>query len=103
MEKIQEVCKNLFIEDIEVRTDDDPDVKPYIQEMQIEWANVELPKVFTDIKRLLALFLTERFEKLKKIGILKRADVKYVSKSDLLQLQAELRSRISQGEKDFVV
>ncbi len=103
MEKIQEVCKNLFIEDIEVRTFDDPDVKPYIQEIQIDWVKVELPKVFTDIQRLLLIFLNERFEKLKKWGILRMADLKYVTKSDLLRLQAELRSRISHGEKDFVV
>ncbi|MBI2647306.1 DEAD/DEAH box helicase, partial [Candidatus Woesearchaeota archaeon] len=103
MEKIQEVCKNLFIEDIEVRTFDDPDVKPYIQEIQIDWVKVELPKVFTDIQRLLLIFLNERFEKLKKWGILRMTDLKYVTKSDLLQLQAELRSRISHGEKDFVV
>ncbi|MBS3101453.1 DEAD/DEAH box helicase [Candidatus Woesearchaeota archaeon] len=103
MEKIQEVCRNLFIEDIEVRTDDDPDVKPYVQEMQIDWVNVELPKVFTDIQRFLVLFLRERFEKLKKWGILKRADVKYVGKSDLLQLQAELRGKIAAGERDFVM
>lgn len=103
MEKIQEVCRNLFIEDIEIRTDDDPDVKPYVQEMQIDWVNVELPKVFTDIQRFLLLFLRERFEKLKKSGILKRHDPKYVTKSDLLQLQAELRARIAQGEKDFVI
>lgn len=103
MGKIQEVCKNLFIEDIEVRTDDDPDVKPYIQEMQIDWVNVELPRIFTDIQKFLLLFLRERFEKLKKWGILKRADLKYVAKSDLLGLQAELRGRIASGEKDFVV
>src|SRR3989338_5790208 len=36
MLKIEEICKNLFIEDIEVRTDDDPDVKPYVQEMRSE-------------------------------------------------------------------
>ncbi len=103
MEQIQEVCKNLFIEDIEVRTDDDPDVKPYVQEIQTEWINVELSKVFTDIQNLLLIFLRERFEKLKKWGVLKRADVRYVSKSDLLQLQGEIRSRISKGEKDFVM
>jgi len=103
MEKIQEVCRNLFIEDIEVRTDEDPDVKPYVQEIHTEWVKVELPKVFVDIQKLLSAFLHERFEKLKKWGILKRADVKYVSKSDLLQLQGELRGRISSGEKDFVV
>lgn len=103
MDKIQEVCKNLFIEDIEVRTDEDPDVKPYVQEIEIGWVKVELPKIFTDIQRLLLLFLRERFEKLKKWGILRRSEVKYVAKSDLLQLQAELRGRIASGEKDFVV
>ena len=103
MEKIQEVCRNLFIEDIEVRTDEDPDVKPYVQEMQIDWVKVDLPKVFTDIQKLLLSFLGERFEKLKKTGILKRGNLKFVTKSDLLQLQAELRGRIASGEKDFVV
>ncbi|MBI3027680.1 DEAD/DEAH box helicase [Candidatus Woesearchaeota archaeon] len=103
MDKIQEVCRNLFIEDIEVRTDDDNDVRPYIQEIQIDWIYAELPKVFKDIQRLLLLFLKERFEKLRKWGVLRRAELKYVTKSDLLQLQAGLRGRIAQGEKDFVV
>ncbi|MBI2658071.1 DEAD/DEAH box helicase [Candidatus Woesearchaeota archaeon] len=103
MEKIQEVCRNLFIEDIEVRTDDDPDVKPYVQEMQVDWVNVELPRIFIDIQKLLLLFLRERYDKLKKSGVLRRNDLKFVSKSDLLQLQAELRSRALQGEKDFVI
>ncbi len=103
MEKIQEVCRNLFIEDIEVRTDEDPDVKPYIQEMQIDWVKVDLPKVFADIQRFLLLFLRERFEKLKKWGVLQRKELKYVTKSDLLQLQAELRGKIAAGEKDFVM
>ena len=103
MEKIQEVCKNLFIEDIEVRTDEDPDVKPYVQAIQTEWVSVELPRVFIDIQKFLLAFLRERFERLKKSGVLKKADVKFVSKSDLLQLQGEIRSRISQGEKDFTM
>ena len=103
MDKIEEVCKNLFIEDIEVRTDDDPDVKPYVQEVQIDWVKVELPKVFADIQRLLTLFLRERFEKLKSWGILQMKDVGFVSRTDLLELQAQLRGRISSGEKDFVM
>ncbi len=103
MEKIQEVCKNLFIEDIEVRTYEDADVKPYIQDIKIDWAIVELPEIFTEVQRFLALFLKERIEKLKKWGILRRAELKFVTKSDLLQLQAELRGRIAHGERDFVV
>ncbi|MBI4452542.1 DEAD/DEAH box helicase [Candidatus Woesearchaeota archaeon] len=103
VQKIEEVCKNLFIEDIEVRTDEDADVSPYIQEIHTEWVKVALPKVFVDIQKLLHAFLQERLEKLKKWGILQRQNLKYVAKSDLLQLQAELRGRVASGEKDFVV
>jgi len=103
LEKIQEICRNLFIEGIEVRTDEDPDVRPYIQEVQVDWVKVNLPRVFTDIRKFLSQFLDERFEKLKKWGILKRTDLRFVTKSDLLRLQGELRGRISSGEKDFVV
>ena len=44
MEKITEVCNNLFIEEIEVRTETDPDVSPYVQETELEWVEVELTK-----------------------------------------------------------
>ncbi|MBD3310622.1 DEAD/DEAH box helicase, partial [Candidatus Woesearchaeota archaeon] len=37
LEKIKEVARNLHAEEIEVRTDSDPDVKPYIQDIRIEW------------------------------------------------------------------
>ena len=30
LDRIQEVCKNLYIEEIEIRTDQDPDVKRYV-------------------------------------------------------------------------
>ena len=83
MEKIQEVCKNLFIEDIEVRTDEDSDVKQYVQDIQVDWVKLPLPKIFIDIQKFLLLFIKERFEKLKSLGVLKKTDVRYISKSDL--------------------
>jgi len=105
IEKIEEVCKNLCIEQIEVRTDEDPDVKQYIQEIKIDWVKVKLPPVFKDIQKYLMLFLREKMEKLKKWGMLHRKDyqLKYVNKTDLLRLQAELRGRAASGERDFVV
>ena len=103
LEKIQEVCKNLYIEEIEIRTDKDPDVKPYVHEIDINWVEVELPKVFLEAKNYLQNFLNDRLEKLKKCGILRRTDLRYVSKTELLGLQAELRGRAFTGEKDFVV
>ncbi|MBW2977035.1 DEAD/DEAH box helicase [Candidatus Woesearchaeota archaeon] len=103
LEKIQEVCKNLYIEEIEIRTDKDPDVRPYVHEIEIDWVKVELPKVFLEVRKYLQDFLNERLEKLKKWGILRRTDLKYVNKTDLLNLQAQLRGRASTGEKDFVL
>ncbi|MFH0868558.1 MAG: DEAD/DEAH box helicase [Candidatus Woesearchaeota archaeon] len=103
LEKIQEVCKNLYIEEIEIRTDKDPDVKPYVYEIDINWVTVELPKVFLDARKYLQDFLNSRLEKLKAWGILRRTNLKYVSKTELLGLQAELRGRVSSGEKDFTL
>ena len=103
MEKIKEICTNLFIENIEVRTEQDPDVKPYVQEMEIDWVNVELPPIFLEIQKFLKDFLKDRLSKLKKWGILQRKNVNIVSKTDLLALQGQLRGRALKGEKDFVL
>lgn len=103
MEKIKEVCRNLFIENIEIRTEDDPDVKPYIKEMDINWVKVELHPVLKETQKFLKDFLKTRLETLKKWGILQRKSLSSVSKVDLLKLQALLRGRVMSGEKDFVL
>ncbi len=103
LERIGEVCKNLFIEDIEVRSDDDPDVKPYVQEVVMDWVKVDLPQSFIEIQKLISHFLNERLQKLKDWGILHRSDVKYVNKGDLISLQGQIRGRIASGEQDTVL
>jgi ERCC4-related helicase len=42
-EKVQEVCANLGIEHVETRTENDPDVRPYVFERELEFINIELP------------------------------------------------------------
>ncbi|MDO8740429.1 MAG: DEAD/DEAH box helicase [Candidatus Woesearchaeota archaeon] len=101
--KIEEVCKNLFIEEIEVRTNESEDVKPYIQEVKIDWVKVELPPPFKEVQKYLQHFLDERLKNLKKWGILRRTELRFVSKKDLIMLQGELRGRMLSGDKDFVV
>jgi len=64
MEKIQEVCKNLYIENIEIRTEESPDVKQYIQEVKIDWVKVTLPPKFDDVQKFLKEFLKRLFEKI---------------------------------------
>jgi Fanconi anemia group M protein len=40
--KIREICENLFIEDVVVKTEDDPDVKPYFNPIEIDWVKVKM-------------------------------------------------------------
>jgi len=103
LEKIQEVLTNLYIEEVEIRTDQDPDVKPYIKEIKIDWVQLDLPPPFKEVQKFLKDYIKERIAKLKKWGVLQRKDVSFVNKTDLLKLQAQLRGRAAAGEKDFII
>ena len=103
IEKIQEVAQNLYVEEVEVRTDEDPDVKPYVQEVKVEWKKVDLPPPFQEIQKCLKDFVKDRTQKLKQWGVLQRKDINFVSKTDLLKLQAQLRGRAASGKQDFTL
>ncbi len=100
MEKIMEVCKNLFIEDIEVRTFDDPDVKPYIQDIDISWVKVELPEEFKGIQKYLNESLKEKLSQLRHFGYV-TYNLINASKKEILALQANMHKEIIKGNKDF--
>ena len=40
VQKVKMVCESLFIEHVEYRSDEDPDVKPYINPITVEWKTV---------------------------------------------------------------
>ena len=100
LNKITEICQNLFIEDIEVRTDEDPDVKEYIQELDIKWIQVILPEEFKQIKKFLEDCVKDKLRMVKKFGYL---SYEGISKKDLIALQAGLHGKIARGEKDFAI
>lgn len=93
VEKITEVCKNLYIDNVEIRTDEDPDVKSYIQDVKIKWIYVDLPVHFQSILK----HLKDCYES--KINLIKNF-VKIThpieNKRDLLMLQGELLSNIKE-------
>lgn len=99
LEKITEVCNSLFIEDIEVRAEDDPDVSPYVQKVEIQWVKVDLPQELAEVKKLLEESLRSKLESVKKMGYLRSAFG--VSKKELLMLQASLHAQISGDYKNF--
>lgn len=99
-EKIKEVCKNLFIEEIEIRSFDDPDVQPYIKEIDVEWVKVDLPKEFEQVRSYLRSCFEEKLETVKKLGYLYGSITSY-SKTALLELQKALYAKMTSGERDF--
>ena len=103
VETIKEVCNNLFIDEIEIRTENDMDVKPYIQEVDMEIIKVELPESFLKIKQLLETLIKSRLSEAKNLGVMPRAPLQFITKKDLLSLQASLHAQLAQGQKDFSV
>jgi len=68
-DKATEILTRLRISSVAERTEDSPDVKPYTQETNTEWINVELPPELKAIQTLLKLSLDERYDLLRKNGI----------------------------------
>lgn len=96
-EKIKQIADDLYIDNFEIRTEDDPDVKPYIEEKQTHWVKVDLDKHFKRVKRHLEAAQRKRLKKLKGLGLLDSTS--NVHKGDLLKLRGKLGSRI-QNEDD---
>ncbi|HDO19892.1 MAG TPA: DEAD/DEAH box helicase, partial [Thermoplasmatales archaeon] len=103
IEKILEVCRNLGITNIEIRTKNDPDVKPYVQEMDIVWRKIELPIEFVRIIKLLRESLAERLKALKEGGVIESASVSAISRKKLLEAQSRIQSALKEGRVSRVL
>jgi len=68
-EKATEILTRLRISAVAERTEDSPDVKPYTQDTNTEWVNVELPPELKSIQTLLKLALDQRYDTLRENGI----------------------------------
>ena len=68
-EKATEILTRLQISTVAERNESSPDVKPYVQETNTEWINVELPPELQSIQKLLKLALDERYDLLQKNGL----------------------------------
>ena len=101
-EKIAEVCRNLGIEAIEHRTDDDKDVKPYIQQIDVEWKRVKLPEAYMCVRDKLREMMVERVKNLQSLGVLSGKEAAFVTRRDLVELNQELQRRLGSGEGGYL-
>jgi Fanconi anemia group M protein len=94
-EKIAEVMENLGIQGIEIRTEDDPDVAPFVQPIRMEWLEVAMPPSVERIAQLLRAALGESMAELQRAGVLRAGQP---STRDLIEAQRRLGAQASQGE-----
>jgi ERCC4-related helicase len=91
LSEILEVCKNLEITNIEIRTKIDPDVRPYIHDLDIKWKEIPLPTEFSYTLQLLRKALVERLSILKNVGVLDSASLALINRKKLLEVQQKIQ------------
>jgi Fanconi anemia group M protein len=93
--RILDVCQNLGIERVEIRSEYDPDVMPYVHDIKVRWIRVPVPAQFQEVIELLKQVYQKYIKELKKFGFCRGN--KPVSMKELLKVQREIRVRISEG------
>ena len=93
--KITEICRNLSIEEVELRTRESPDVIQYLQELEFTKKTVPFPPEFQEIKLILKKIYDEYIQSLRAKNFLFGTD----NKITLIKLQTQISSQIQRGYK----
>lgn len=93
-EKINEITQNLFIEQVEARSEEDEDVKEYVEQTEFEGRKVILPEEYGTLLSILREVYNEKVSRLVESGFLPRARL---SKKMLLQARASILARLKAG------
>jgi ERCC4-related helicase len=80
-ERIEEICNNLFVDKVEIRTEGDKDIKEYVKETNVEVVKVSLSKNIEEIQQRLKSLLNNKLSKLRS------QDIRAYSRKDLLDAQ----------------
>ena len=99
--KIERVCKNLGIENIEIKTEEDSDVKPYVQKKDFNWIKVDFPDELKKIKKELQSYMNKLYSELKEDGFINSYDVNRTRKKELLNLRRRLAKMDNKGHKTY--
>ena len=88
--KINEVRDRLFIKNVEIKTREDEDVKPYVQTVENNWVTVDMPIPFKSIHAYLNSIKNARIKKLIGWRVINSPQT---TKSQLLKLQETLAAK----------
>jgi len=92
--KIKEVCENLYIQNIVVKTEEDHDVRPYFNPVEIDWVRVKMSSELEKIKKYVDKALKVRLKALKNMGIIRTVSV---GKVDILKARGRIQGEIARS------
>jgi len=95
IDRIREVIENLYIENLEIKTEYDSDVKPYVSQKDIEWVKVDIPKELRVVRDGFERALKVRYKRFEKLGL--GIDISNATKKELLALQEALQSQAGES------
>ncbi|MFA6048458.1 MAG: helicase-related protein [Candidatus Micrarchaeia archaeon] len=98
-DKVAEVCSNLQVKHIEIKTEKDLDVADFVNKVRVDWVFVDLPPEFLELKKLLDEMLRDALQGLKQAGFIESADVRQVSKREILAARSKILQAVSDGDK----
>lgn len=98
--RIREIIENLGIEHVEVRTENSPDVKPYVQRVAFEWVKVELPSIYKEVRSLLREMLKESLKPLAQFGLVSSYSPD-ISKREVLQAGSKINAEVAKGNYEI--
>ncbi|MBU4116867.1 MAG: DEAD/DEAH box helicase [Nanoarchaeota archaeon] len=97
LSKIKDICKNLSIQEVELRTRDSGDVKKYLQKLEFEKIILDFPPELEEIRHVLLKLYNQYVDELKSRRVL----FKPASKINLINLQKELMASLARGNKNY--
>jgi Fanconi anemia group M protein len=95
--RIRDICKNLSIEEVELRTRDSDDVKKYLQELEFEKVLVQFPPELEEIRHVLKKLIEQYVEELRNRKVLFGP----ATKIGLIELQKKISATIARGNSNF--
>ena len=93
-DKILDVCANLFIENVEIRTKYDANVKPYVHDLQMSWKQVSVPADFSYAIKLFKKALKKRLNFLQDLQLIESSSLSRISKKKLIDVQKKIQTEI---------
>jgi Fanconi anemia group M protein len=103
-EKIEEILANLHLTNVEIKTDEDPDVKPYIFKRKEKWVDVELPEQLLRVINTLDKIMKDVQKELEKFGYLEKSDLSTgLSKTKMFNISKEIDTKINTNRDQNVL